>query len=60
MPDIAELHQRVGIPVKLNAHSEGKPNGFPGWSRTPSERSDAGFSIVREVFAFVKRNLSGA
>ena len=26
----------------------------------PSERSDAGNSIVQEVFAFVKENLSGA
>jgi hypothetical protein len=37
----------MGIPVKLNARSEGKPNGVPGQSRTPSERSDAGNSIVR-------------
>jgi len=50
----------LGIPAKLNAHSEGKPNGIPGRSRTPSERSDAGNSIVQEVFGFVKRNLSGA
>jgi len=27
---------------------------------TPSERSDAGISIVQEVFGFVKRNLSEA
>ena len=26
----------------------------------PSERSDAGISIVQKVFAFVKKNLSGA
>jgi hypothetical protein len=36
------------IPVKLNARSERKPNGIPGRSRTPLERSDAGFSIVQE------------
>ena len=46
--------------MKLNAQSEGNPNGIPGSSRTPSERSDAGTSIVQEVFGFVKRNLSGA
>jgi hypothetical protein len=27
---------------------------------TPSERSDAGTSILQEVFGFVKRNLSEA
>src|SRR5262245_10041883 len=31
-----------------------KPNGIPGWSRRPSERSDAGNSIAQEVFGFVK------
>ena len=36
------------IPAKLNALSEGKLNGIPGRSRTPSERSDAGNSIVKE------------
>jgi hypothetical protein len=24
------IRRRVGIPVKLNAHSERKPNGIPG------------------------------
>jgi len=52
--------QALGIPAKLNAHSESKPKGIPGRSRTPSERSDAGHSIVQEVFGFVNRNLSGA
>src|SRR5271168_247180 len=50
----------LGIPAKLNAHSGRNPNGMPGCTRTPSERSDAGISIVQEVFGFVKRNLSGA
>ena len=27
---IIDFGRRVGIPVKLNAHSEGKPNGIPG------------------------------
>src|SRR5579871_3330726 len=44
----------VGIPAKLNAYSEGNPNGIPGSTRTLSERSDAGISIVQEVFGFVK------
>jgi hypothetical protein len=29
-------------------------------TRTPSEHSDAGISVVQEGFGFVKRNLSGA
>ena len=54
------LQRSLGIPVNLNAHSGRNPNGIPGRFRTPSERSDAGISIVQEVFGFVKRNLSGA
>jgi hypothetical protein len=42
------------IPAKPNANSEGNPNGIPGKTRTPSERSDAGISILQEVFGFVK------
>ena len=41
------------IPAKANANSEGNANGIPGRRRTVSERSDAGNSIVQEVFAFV-------
>jgi hypothetical protein len=41
------------IPAKPNADSEGKPNGIPGLTRTPSEQSDAGISILQEVFGFV-------
>jgi hypothetical protein len=55
-----EYHRAVRTPAKPNADSEGKPNGIPGQARTPSEGSDAGISIVQEVFGFVKRNLSGA
>ena len=51
---------QLGIPAKLNAHSGRNPNGIPGCTRTPSEHTDAGISIVQEVFGFVKRNLSGA
>jgi hypothetical protein len=57
---IGSLGSCVGIPAKLNAHSGRNPNGIPRCTRTPSERSDAGISIVQEVFGFVKRNLSGA
>jgi transposase len=39
---VARLLTVMGIPTKLNANSEGKPNGIPGSTRTPSERSDAG------------------
>src|SRR5437763_13863204 len=38
----------MGIPEKPNAESGMNPNGIPGWSRTPLERSDAGTSIVQE------------
>ena len=48
------------IPAKANTDSEGNANGIPGRRRTVSERSDAGISIVQEVFGFVKKNLSGA
>jgi hypothetical protein len=48
------------IPAKPNAVSEGKPNGIPGRTRTPSELSDAGHSILQEVFGFVREKLSGA
>jgi len=50
----------VRNPAKPNTDSEGNPNGISGWSRTPSERSDGGFSILQEVFGFVKQKLSGA
>jgi hypothetical protein len=50
----------VGIPAKPNTESGTIPNGDPGRTRTPSERSDAGNSIVPEVFGFVKRNVSEA
>jgi hypothetical protein len=50
----------LGIPTKLNAHSDGKPNGVPGSIRTVSERSDASLLIVQQVFGFVKRKLPGA
>jgi hypothetical protein len=48
------------IPAKVNADSEENANGIPGRTRKVSERSDAGISIVPEVFGFVTRNLSGA
>jgi hypothetical protein len=53
---------RIGlrIPAKPNADSEEKPNAFRDEPEQPSERSDAGISILQEVFGFVKRNLSGA
>ena len=36
-------------------HSGLKPNSIPGRTEHPSERSDAGLLIVREVFGLVKR-----
>jgi len=29
-PAFGRLHGLLGIPTKLNAYSEGKPNGIPG------------------------------
>jgi len=43
---------RMRIPAKANADSERNANGIPGRRRTVSERSDAGISIVQEVFVF--------
>jgi hypothetical protein len=48
------------IPAKPNAYSEGNRTAFRDEPEHPSERSDAGISIVQEVFGFVKKNLSGA
>jgi hypothetical protein len=39
---------------------EGTRTAFRAEGEQFSERSDAGTSIVQEVFGFVKRNLSGA
>ena len=47
-----EILAFVRIPAKLNADSAGNPIGIPGGTRTPSEHSDAGISIVQEVFGF--------
>ena len=44
----------MGIPVKVNADSSGKPSSVPAEGEQPSERSDAGVMIVPEVFGFVK------
>jgi hypothetical protein len=44
----------VRIPLKANAFPEGSRAGFRDDSEHRSERSDAGFSIVPEVFGFVK------
>jgi hypothetical protein len=38
---------RLGIPVKANANSGGKPNGIPLEGEQQSERSDAGTLIVK-------------
>ena len=58
--DHTSVWKLLRIPTKANTDSEGNANGIPGRRRTVSERSDAGISIVQEVFGFVKRNLSVA
>jgi hypothetical protein len=37
----------LGIPVKANVNSGGKPNGIPLEGEQQSERSDAGTLIVK-------------
>ena len=41
------VQDQMGIPVKANANSGGKPNGIPLEGEQQSERSDAGTLIVR-------------
>lgn len=48
------------IPLEAIGDSGGKAITIPGENRSGVERSDAGISIVQEVFGFVKENLSGA
>jgi hypothetical protein len=43
----------LGIPLKVNTDSGGKPNGVPDKDEQQSERSDAGGRIVEEVFGIV-------
>ena len=47
-----QLHAYSG---EAEQHSGLKPNSIPGRPEHPSERSDAGLLIVREVFGLVKR-----
>jgi hypothetical protein len=52
-PDCGFRRRRTLIP-------EGTRTAFRAEGERFTERSDAGTSIVQEVFAFVKENLSGA
>jgi hypothetical protein len=45
---------RLGIPAKSNSIPEGSRTGFRADPEHPSERSDAGILIVKEVFGLVK------
>jgi hypothetical protein len=45
----------VAYSGEAEQHSGLKPNSIPGRPEHPSERSDAGLLIVREVFGLVKR-----
>jgi transposase len=49
-----EIATMLRIPLKANAFPEGSRAGFRDDSEHRSERSDAGLSIVQEVFGFVK------
>jgi hypothetical protein len=50
----------MGIPAKPNAVPEGSRTAFRDDPEHHRSVSDAGISIVQEVFGFVKRNLSEA
>jgi hypothetical protein len=50
----------VRIPTKTNAIPKGTRTAFRADGEQFSERSDAGISIVEQVFVFVKRSLSEA
>ena len=64
MPLLAAIFAHSG---EVEQHSGGKSNTIPEGSRTAfwydserySERSDAGFLIVREVFGLSKENEAG-
>src|SRR5260370_12153800 len=45
---------RMRIPAKANSIPEGSRTGFRAGPEQQSERSDAGFLIVQEVFGLVK------
>jgi hypothetical protein len=48
---------RVGIPMKGNADSSGKPKRCSGEREQPTERSDADkLSVCRKVFSFVNHH----
>jgi hypothetical protein len=50
----------VGVPVKLNARSRGKPNGIPDDPEHHRSVATLACRLCWEVFGFVKGNLSGA
>jgi len=52
--------QRWGFRRRRTLIPEGTRTAFRAEGEQFSERSDAGTSIVQEVFGFVKKNLSGA
>ena len=51
---MVEVAARVRIPAKANSIPEGSRTGFRAEGEHQSERSDAGFLIVQEVFGLVK------
>ena len=56
-PTLAAVYaksRKMRIPLKANAFPKGSRTAFRDDSGHRSERSDAGFSIVQEVFGFVK------
>jgi hypothetical protein len=55
LPNQAHQNQDpLPIPVNLNAIPLGSRTAFRQESEHPSERSDAGFTIVQKVLDFVK------
>jgi hypothetical protein len=50
----------LGIPARANAGAGGMRTAFRAEGEQFSEPSDAGTSMVQEVFGFIKENVSGA
>ena len=50
----------MGIPAKLNAYSERKPNGIRDDPEHHRSVATLATRLCGKVFGFVKRNLSGA
>src|SRR5882757_7215855 len=58
--NLGQLNENCGFRRRRTLIPKGTRTAFRAEGEQFSERSDAGISIVQEVFVFVKENLSGA